>query len=338
MDSAKTLVKLAQNNSREARVELASKTANQLLNSSTSLSESELQLFDDVFKHLYQFAPSEIKQQLSSTLALAEWAPQNILSSLANDDFEVAGPIISFSPVIDNDTLVKVINSKGEKHQACIAGRSNIDAEITSALIATNTADVVSALSNNRTATISEADFAHAVEIVKNNPSAIDNFAARTDLPAQLVAKVFDLASPKAKELLHKRRTKTAPPTIPPTKPKLVVAENTNNPSDQGLSANQFLALLANNQKATFIRHAAIQIGIDPDRLMNLISTDLVQNYGFIARALGLDRTAVAIMAGVFGSATHVMMPEDEKTIALLWMKYVAAGAKIHLQTITANM
>lgn len=342
MDNSQSLIQLAKDPSHDARAELASKTANQLLNRTDEFSDNELKLFDDVFKHLYQFAPIKIKQELSSTLALADWAPQNILKELANDDFDVAGPVISFSPVIDDETLVQIINSKGEKHQSCIAGRSNIGEEITSALIATNTAGVVSALSNNKTASISAADFQHAIEIVKNNPNAIDNFAARTDLPADLVAKVFDLASPKAKAILHSRREKidnsqkTA--TNVSSDSKVETVESHSQDQASGLSASQILALLLSNNKSAFIKNAALIIGVDADKLMNLISTDLLQNYGFIIRALGLERNAVAPMASIFSSRNHEISPENEKTIALMWMKYVPASAKIHIQTITANM
>jgi|GEM_PF-3138322 len=336
------LIQLARDNSSDARAKLASNTASQLLNRSDDLSANELRLFDEVFSHLYQFAPPDIRKQLASTLALAEWAPKNILRDLANDDFSVAGPVISFSPVLDDETLIQVITAKGEQHQSCVAERGNIGEGVTAALIDTEATSVVATLSKNKTATINASDFARAVEIVKNNPSAIDNFASRTDLPPSLVAKVFDLASPEAKARMKKKQQKLAAKsettgTTNASKPE-IRSDISNQNQENQLSSSQIFALLVSNQKSMFIKAASTNLGISPDKLLNLLSTDLTQNYAFMARALGFERKAVNILSTAFGSGLEHISPTEEKIIALTWIKYIPTTAKVHIQTITANM
>lgn len=335
---------MAKDHSSEARVALANKTAEELMNQPKEFSENEIQLFDDIFKHLYRFAHTEVRQKLSSTLAMADWAPQNLLRELANDDISLALPVLSHSTVISEDILVEVANNKGAEYQTLIAEREFLSKKVTKALIASEIPKVISTLSKNATAEISEEDFAKAFEIIKNEPNAIDNLAKRNDVPHFLVASIYELASNEAKARLFKRlpsevkeKIENARNANSQASSKPIVQTETGDASNI-LSGNQIFTFLVSGEKSKFIKHAAEFFDISSDQLLCLISTDLIQNYGFIARALGQERNSVFGFANLFSNSNFKHSPEADKSLALLWMKYSEASAKAHIKIITANM
>ena len=53
-------------------------------------------------------------------------APEGLLEMLARDDISVAGPILQHSPLLEDTTLIEIVQLRTREHQLCIAMRTSL--------------------------------------------------------------------------------------------------------------------------------------------------------------------------------------------------------------------
>jgi uncharacterized protein (DUF2336 family) len=199
------LIQLAGDPTRAAREALVSATADQFLGDANAATLRECALFSDILVKLYSFARQEIRQRLSAALAMADWAPVELVRELALDTIAVAQPIISFCPVINDKILVEVIQSCDFEHRICVAERPCIGEMVSGKLIQTQNQRVVAALAKNTTARIDGADFKKAMTILSDSQDDIDALVGRHDLPPTLVAAAYGLAGAQTRLAISMR-------------------------------------------------------------------------------------------------------------------------------------
>lgn len=293
------ILKLAADSSNSARTQLAEVTAEQFLGQTREFSQVEVNLFNDIFCKLYEFASHEIKTRVSATFATSSWAPDELLGKMAKDEIHFAAPILTHSEAISEKSLLEVIAEKGTNYQTIIAGRKNIGEPITDALIAKDNTEVANVLSGNFTAKISDDSFLKLVETTKNDINASNNLKKRTDLPENIKLQLTNNANsnwtPQIEEPVVNNQIKAQPIDQIPERIDYSLEPIIETPEQK-----EIMAIINSGNENRFLVQAAKRLDITSQRLLNFISSNSVQNYGLLVRALDLQPSSATKVFGLF--------------------------------------
>ncbi|MEH6697830.1 MAG: DUF2336 domain-containing protein [Brevundimonas sp.] len=118
----------------------------------------------DIFLVLARQAEHDIRKALSERLATAPWAPSALVNILALDDIEIARPILSRSPILNDEDLLAVLVQASLEHQIEVARRPNLSARVADAILDQAHPAPLTALAGNTTAEISAEGLRRLVE------------------------------------------------------------------------------------------------------------------------------------------------------------------------------
>jgi uncharacterized protein (DUF2336 family) len=118
----------------------------------------------DIFMILAGQAERDVRRVLSENLANADWAPPALIAMLAMDEIEIARPIISASPLLQDADLLRVLVETTTAHQIEVARRPRISARVADAIIDRAEPAALTALAGNRTAEIDQTGIQRLVE------------------------------------------------------------------------------------------------------------------------------------------------------------------------------
>ena len=105
---------------------------------------------------------------------------------VVDDRVEVAGPVISRSPLLTDEDLIRVVSGGSTEHQVRVAQRPGIGEGVSQALVNTDAEAAVSALLQNATARIGKDAFSELVERSEAKVNLSQILAARPDIPPSL--------------------------------------------------------------------------------------------------------------------------------------------------------
>lgn len=196
------LSSLARETSSEKRRELMGEVADIFVSGSADYSDRELFLFGEVLTKLLDNVDSAGRAHLSRTIASVEQTPRDLALSLANDDIAIALPILEKSPVLTEQDLVAVVNSKETDHRLAISKRTNLSATITDALIGHGEQPVLHSVGGNKSAKISDEGFNKLVDHAENDNVLSERLSHRTDMPVEVMKRVAPLLPPVTRQKL----------------------------------------------------------------------------------------------------------------------------------------
>lgn len=141
------LYDLARDRSAEARSELAS-TVSAILESDLPVHQAEQ--VADILISLLRQAERDMRQVLAEKLSVLDDVPLRLILQLANDEIEIAAPVLSQSCVLSEYDLLYIIKSKPAEYWREIAKREDLCAQVIDVLSDTG-------------------DFSTAYNLVENN-------------------------------------------------------------------------------------------------------------------------------------------------------------------------
>jgi uncharacterized protein (DUF2336 family) len=182
--------------------------------------DEQIALFGDVFERLINSIELRALADIGARIALAELsaqlaplpqAPASVIGRLArHDEIDVARPVLTESPKLNNDDLVEIARIRGEKHLLAIAGRWWLQEIVTDALLARRFPSVSRRLVDNPGAKLSPAAFAMIVAQAIGDPELAVATGIRADLPKELRTKLLRGATDAVRTRLLSR----APPYL----------------------------------------------------------------------------------------------------------------------------
>ncbi|WP_299378524.1 DUF2336 domain-containing protein [uncultured Kiloniella sp.] len=185
------LLSMALDRSVKGREALARTIGHLFSEEEVALSELERALMTDILGKLISDVEQLVRQALSEELAATKTVPHELILMLANDDIEVARPILMNSDILKDQDLVDIIKSRTHQHQLSIALRNELSSEVSDALINTGKKDVIKTLLENKNASISEL----TLEYLADQSRRIDDFQEplinREDLPIHLAERMY---------------------------------------------------------------------------------------------------------------------------------------------------
>jgi uncharacterized protein (DUF2336 family) len=164
---------------------------------------NEINIATDIIRLLARDAEVRVRKTLSECLKSNPQLPHDIAIGLANDDIEVAMPMLEFSSVLTEGDLIEIIRSTQQIAKLkVISRRDGLPEVVSSALAYTRNEEVVESLFHNKTAHISEESMQAVIKEFKYNGNIIGALIDRGDLPIGVAEKLINYASGKMRDKL----------------------------------------------------------------------------------------------------------------------------------------
>ncbi|MCA0449828.1 MAG: NADPH-dependent assimilatory sulfite reductase hemoprotein subunit [Proteobacteria bacterium] len=140
---------------------------------------------------------------LADELASDSRASRGIVRALAEDDIDVAWPILLRSKSLEDTDLIEIAIKGSIRHRLAIAQRELVEEVVSAAVMAFGEPEVAKSLLANSGARISERTFVRITELAKEWGDMQPPLAARPDLPATIALEMLEWAIDGVHERLY---------------------------------------------------------------------------------------------------------------------------------------
>jgi uncharacterized protein (DUF2336 family) len=185
------LLKLARDKSIEGRKQLVALVSDLFFATDTVITARERALITDILQKLIDDVAVPVRAALAERLAEEATAPHEVVVALANDQIEVAAPILLKSEALLDVELIEIIRHRSLEHQLAIAMRRAVSEPVAEALVETGSVDVIKTLLENGSARIAEATMAYLVDQSATVDTFQEPILRRNDLSAKLAHKMY---------------------------------------------------------------------------------------------------------------------------------------------------
>jgi uncharacterized protein (DUF2336 family) len=201
------LAQLAVNPQGTSREEIYLAVASLYRIQGSGLNERERGLMHEILRRLTKDVEMAIRIALAERLADDTTAPHDLILLLADDNIEVARPLLLRSPLLSDDDMLRLIAECSVSHQETVASRPNIGEAVTDALVNSTVESVLVALVRNATARISTIAYNTLVEKSRSIASLQEPLTQRRDLPPQLATRMCEWVSDALKTYINQNYT-----------------------------------------------------------------------------------------------------------------------------------
>ncbi|BCW90038.1 hypothetical protein sos41_32060 [Alphaproteobacteria bacterium SO-S41] len=208
------LVDLAKETSSDKRRELLREMTDLFMEAPESHSERENAQFGDILGAVAHEMEMEVRQTLATRLANVPNAPRSLIVQLANDEINVARPVLAQSIVLQDTDLVALAKIKGQDHLHAIAGRKTISAVVSDALVARGDDRVLTRLAQNGGAELSRNAMETLTDKAENVEPLRRPMVTRADIPADLLNQMFFAVSSELRRVIMERMGSVDPALI----------------------------------------------------------------------------------------------------------------------------
>jgi uncharacterized protein (DUF2336 family) len=184
------------NGSSERRSQILQRVTDLFVLGSARFSEDDIALFDDVIGRLAAKIEQSAQVLLAARLApIANSPPKTIRTLAFHDAIEVAGPVLSQSPRLDDEALVELASQKGQAHMLAMTRRASLSEAVTTVLVKRGDRDVVIGAVGNKGARFSSLGFAMLVQRAENDDGLAACLGERSDIPPHMLLTLVARAS-----------------------------------------------------------------------------------------------------------------------------------------------
>lgn len=154
-------------------------------------SVAETELYGSVLETLSDEMETAVRAELAARFAEAPNAPASLIRRLAEDQIDVAGPVLRGSTVLTDADLIGVISRQGQDHMRAVSGRIEVSEAVSEIIVERGDDHTLGVLLRNDGAQLSRAASETAVERAKNNPELHAPTVERKSLPADLLNDMY---------------------------------------------------------------------------------------------------------------------------------------------------
>lgn len=189
--------------SSEVRVNKLRQVTALFLAGSTSLTDEQVKVFDDVLCRLMARIETTALAELGKRIALADNAPEETSRRLAwNEAITVAGPVLTGSKRLSTTDLTEIARVRGQAHLAAISKRESLATVVTDVLVERGDRKVLHTLAKNAGARFSDTGYAVLVEKADGDDILAEAIGSRRDIPMRLLRDLLSRATEAVKTKL----------------------------------------------------------------------------------------------------------------------------------------
>lgn len=154
-------------------------------------------IVNDVLDTLARDQMVRVRAALSETLKETTNVPVEVIRRLASDaETEVAGPVLEYSPVLDDDFLQEIIRSSPASDiLSSISRRHSLDATVSDAVVETQDEQAIAALLSNSSAQIREETLDQLVERAEQVPQWHQPLVERPALSPRAICRLAEFVA-----------------------------------------------------------------------------------------------------------------------------------------------
>ena len=158
--------------------------------------DGQVAQYDEVLCQLAGFVEIEARAHVAGILAKLDRAPGTVVVKLANDDIEVARPLLQFSSVLSDDDLIDTITHQSDLHREAIASRFAVADRVGEAIVDHGQTGSVVRLVRNANAQLHEVTLGKLVERAARDGEIAADLRGRSDIDwNSLRGEIDDVAS-----------------------------------------------------------------------------------------------------------------------------------------------
>jgi uncharacterized protein (DUF2336 family) len=290
------LTTLARDRSQVGRHALFDRVAGLLTDGGEELPANVTQLIDQILTGLLHQVEADLRKQLACRLATLEAPPRDLIRALANDDIEIAEPILARSPVLSSCDLLDIIEARSTAHREVIARRARIPAEVVTALVRMKEPKVLHALLSNAGAVIPRNVFNDLVAIAEGLEQIRSPLIRREDMPKDLACQMFWYVSAALRQSILERFS-VDPRELDGIMAELVAERGAARvrplPQQPNWTSGEVRALVAKARAGDiegFTQALAIVTGVDLGTARRIVADMGGQPLAVACKAMGADR------------------------------------------------
>lgn len=196
------LLQMAMDPSSSARNALAKSVVDLCLADGSTLSAREVELTFDILHKLLHSVEMGVRRDLAQRLAYRPDVPRGLIVTLANDQINVAYPVLVESVVLEDSDLIAIAQAQPASHQIAITLREQVGPDVSDALIDTANVDVIDSLMRNPAAEIPPVTMERLVEMSRETVPLRRPLLQRQDLKPELARKMSGWVGDALKEYI----------------------------------------------------------------------------------------------------------------------------------------
>lgn len=144
--------------------------------------DDQVAQYDEVLCQLAELVEVEARTHVAKLLAPLERAPGNVVAKLANDEIEVAAPLLEFSNVLSDDDLIDIAANQSEEHRVAIAGRPGVTERVGEAIVEHGAGPSLVRLVRNEKAELGKQTLRKLVVRAASDNSLVTDLRGRADI------------------------------------------------------------------------------------------------------------------------------------------------------------
>jgi hypothetical protein len=176
--------------------------------------DEQVAQYDEVLCQLAELVETEARAHVAKLLAPLDRAPGNVVVKLANDQIEVAQPLLEFSNVLSDDDLIDIVTTQSEDHRVAIAGRQQVAERVGDAIVEHGQSASVHRLVRNTTAELGQQALERLVERATNDAEIAENLRGREDIDWKSLGGQINIVGDKVMETIAAIDPKVDPVTV----------------------------------------------------------------------------------------------------------------------------
>ncbi len=198
LGSVGNLYNLARNSSLEARTQLAQEICS-ILEADITVRESEM--VADVLIELLTEAEKNVRKALALKLSLLEHAPLRLILELANDEIDVAWPVLSASPALSDFDLMYIVKSQGPEYWKAIATRKALGDKVVEMLAGTKDVETALTLLENKDIVLNEHTMVLLSDLAQEEVVAVP-LLSRDEMSNDLATTLYQFVGDEVKRYI----------------------------------------------------------------------------------------------------------------------------------------
>ncbi len=194
------LLQLAQEPSSDKRRALLRRITDVFLYDAESHSDSQSECFGDIMHKLAYDLEQQVREELSSRLAEEKNAPHHLIRALANDEIEVAKPVLEKSVVLTEDDLIEVSKKRDQEHLQAITVRPDIGENLSRELVKRGDDTTVEKLLRNENAKIASETVEEIAERAKKSEILQEPLIGRSEVTQNILEDLYSHVTDELKQ------------------------------------------------------------------------------------------------------------------------------------------
>jgi uncharacterized protein (DUF2336 family) len=168
------------------RADAARRISELFLQGAATFRADHVDLFDGVLTSLVPHTEFAARADLAERLSLLANAPRGLVRQLAHEDeIAIAGPLLSRSPVIDEQVLIEIAAAKGQGHLLAMSERPALSPDLTDVIVRRGDRDVVRRAAGNAGAQFSTSGYSTLIKRAGQDGVLTLAVGQRDDLSAE---------------------------------------------------------------------------------------------------------------------------------------------------------